>query len=208
MTYQIRINSSSQVYRVETEEALTKGQNILVSVDQILESAVVLCQKCPKHDSATLPEAVFMRVLTVEDQALKTKLKEKAKVYIDQVQAKAARHNLDIKIIDTDLSFDEKKLTIHFSAENRVDFRSLVSDVMGNFRKIIRMQQVGPREEAKLMGGVGRCGQEICCHRFLKDTEAVAAEMASMQEFSSKTVAKMTGCCGRAMCCLLYEAKQ
>jgi cell fate regulator YaaT (PSP1 superfamily) len=114
---------------------------------------------------------------------------------------------LEMKIVDADISFDEKKITFYFSSETRVDFRALVSDMVGSFRKIIRLQQVGPREETRMMGGIGRCGQELCCHRFIKDLDGMAAEMAAIADKGGQKLSKMTGCCGRLMCCLSYESE-
>lgn len=204
MQYQIRVLSTGQTYKIETEETLAVSQKVVVEAEQILEPGIVLCEKCPKRNNEILSQATFVRVQTPEDQSFKNQLKLAANRYLIEAQEKAGRHNLDMKIVNADLSFDEKKLTIYFSAENRIDFRSLVSDMVGSFRKIIRLQQIGPREEASAMGGIGRCGQEICCHRFLKDLDGVSGEMASLQEFGGK-LSKMTGCCGRLMCCLLYE---
>ncbi len=204
--YRIRIPSTGQIYLIETDEALKSGQEILIEADQIIEPAVVICEKnCPKDKDLSF--ANFQRALTDEDQKTKTKLKEKALSFLDETLAKAQRHNLDLKILDADLSFDERKLTFYFSAESRIDFRSLVADMVGSFRKIIRLQQVGPRDQTRLFGGYGRCGQELCCHRFLGNTEKISADLAAIQEIGGGKLSKMTGCCGRLMCCLSYEAE-
>lgn len=205
---QIRVLSTGQTYKIETDGELLPGQEILVEAEQILEPAIVLCAKCPKNQIEGLPDCLFKRLMTEADQVLKRELKEKARQFVDEAQSKGMRHGLDLKIVNADLSFDEKKLTLYFSAEGRVDFRSLVSDMVGSFRKIIRLQQVGPREETKLMGGYGRCGQELCCHRFIKDLDGVAAQMSVIQETGGSKISKMTGCCGRLMCCLTYEADE
>lgn len=202
---QIRVFSTNQNYQIETTTKLLPGVEILVEAEQILEPAIVVCEKCPKNQTQGLPEAKFVRELSPEDQANKKVLKEKAQKFVDEAQNKVMRHGLDMKIIDATLSFDEKKLTLYFSAEGRVDFRALVADMVGSFRKIIRLQQIGPREETKLAGGYGRCGQELCCHRFIKDLEGISSEMSALQETSGGKFSKMTGCCGRLMCCLSYE---
>jgi cell fate regulator YaaT (PSP1 superfamily) len=205
MTYQIRVLSTGQVYKIETEEPLRVSEDCLVEAEQIIEPAVVLCLKCPKKDIESLPLANFLRVMKELDLAARKKLKEKAGSFVEEAQTKAMRHGLNMKIVDADLSFDEKKITLYFTAEGRIDFRSLVSDMVGSFRKIIRLQQIGPRDETKLMGGYGRCGQELCCHRFIKDLDGVSAQMATLQEIGGGKLNKMTGCCGRLMCCLSYE---
>jgi len=206
-TYQVRVLSTGQIYKIETNEELHKGQDCLVEAEQIAEPAVSLCLKCPKKDIESLPQANFTRAMTEADFSLRNSLKTKAQGYLPEVQSKALRHGLNMKLVDADLSFDEKKITFYFSAEGRIDFRSLVSDMVGSFRKIIRLQQIGPREETRLMGGFGRCGQELCCHRFLKDLDTVSSEMATLQEMGGSKLSKMTGCCGRLMCCLSYEVE-
>ena len=202
---QIRVLSTGQTYKIETEIELVSGQEILVEAEQIYEPAIVLCSKCPKRENESFVEAKFLRVMTIEDQAKKRQLKEKAMGFVGDAQNKAMRHGLDMKIVDAALSFDEKKLTFYFSADGRIDFRALVADMVGNFRKIIRLQQIGPREETKMVGGYGRCGQELCCHRFIKDLDSIAGEMTAIQEAAGSKLSKMTGCCGRLMCCLSYE---
>ncbi|TSC92917.1 MAG: hypothetical protein Athens101428_783, partial [Candidatus Berkelbacteria bacterium Athens1014_28] len=111
-----------------------------------------------------------------------------------------------MELLDADLSFDEKKLTFYFSAKERVDFRALVSDLASTFKKIIRLQQVGPREEAQLIGGCGRCGQVLCCRRFLRgDLDKSTTEMAQLQGLAIMGQNRCIGSCGKLLCCLSYE---
>jgi len=203
--YTIRIPTTNQVYKIEAAEELKPGQEVLVEAEQIIESAIVICDKCPKNTIEGLAEAVFQRALRPEDQLLQKDLKTKAVGYLDETNKKIFRHNLDMKILDADLSFDEKKLTFYFSAEGRIDFRSLVADMVGSFRKIIRLQQIGPRDEMRLFGGLGRCGQELCCRRFLGNTDKINTDLAGLQEIGGGKLSKMIGCCGKLMCCLTYE---
>jgi len=205
MTYKIQVKTTNQIYKIETEEALKTGQEVLVEAEQIIEPAVTLCPKILKNEESDLAMANFQRILSSEDEQNKTRLKKQAENYLSEAVAKVMRHNLDMKILDADLSFDEKKLTFYFSAENRVDFRSLVADMVGSFRKIIRLQQIGPRDETRLFGGYGRCGQELCCKRFLNNMEKINSDIAVVAETNGKNLQKMTGCCGRPMCCLSYE---
>lgn len=205
--YKIKIPTTNQIYQIETNEPLLPGQEILVEAEQITEPAVVLCDKTCQKGIVDVGSANFQRVLSDEDQGTKKNLKEKATGFLDEAMAKVHRHNLEMKILDADLSFDEKKITFYFSAENRIDFRSLVGDMVGSFRKIIRLQQIGPRDETRLFGGFGRCGQELCCHRFQNNTEKISADLAALQEIGGNKLSKMTGCCGRLMCCLSYEVE-
>lgn len=203
----IRIPTTNQVYRIETAEELKSGQEVLVEAEQILEPAIIVCDKCKKQETEGLVEAIFTRALTEEDLLQKKQLKEMAVGYLEETNKKIFRHGLDMKILDADLSFDEKKLTFYFSAAGRIDFRALVADMVGSFRKIIRLQQIGPRDEMKLFGGLGRCGQELCCKRFLASTDQINADLTGLQEIAGGKLSKMTGCCGKLMCCLSYEVE-
>lgn len=202
----IRILSTGQVYQVESDLELKTGQELVAEADGIVEPAVVICdKKCAKGEGENNGPATILRVMGPKDESLRQDLKNKAEEYLSEASAKAFRHGLDIKIIKAELSFDEKKLTFYFTAENRVDFRSLVSDMVGTFRKIIRLQQVGPRDEAKIFGGFGKCGRPLCCSTFLNNLESVTLEMAEVQELATTKSNKITGCCGKLMCCLSYE---
>lgn len=202
----IKIPSTGQIGDIKTDLDLKSNQEILAKVDDILEIGAVLCLKnCGGAEIVVGPEIQIVRALDEQDQITKKDLKEKARAYLVEAQEKAYRHSLDIRILDADLSFDEKKLTFYFSAENRVDFRSLVSDMVGSFGKIIRLQQVGSREEAKLFGGFGRCGRPLCCATFLNNLEGVSLKTAG-QDTGGAKAGKMAGCCGKLMCCLTYEA--
>ena len=206
----IRIPSTGISYEIETDLDLKPGQEILVNADQLLDVGIVSCTKnCPKKNNSNnenLELAKFIRILTPEDILVKNDLKTKSTEYLQEAQAKVYRHGLDMKILDADLSFDQKKLTFYFSADNRIDFRALVSDMVGSFRKIIRLQQVGPRQEAKYFGGFGKCGRPLCCSTFLSDLDAVGSDTAAIQDLAGGKLSKMSGCCGKLMCCLSYEA--
>ena len=114
------------------------------------------------------------------------------------------KHRLEMKLIDAELSFDRSKLLFYFSAENRVDFRELVKDLAGTFHTRIEMRQIGIRDEAKILGGLGICGRPYCCNTFLSDFGQVSVKMAKEQNLSLNS-AKISGSCGRLMCCLRYE---
>lgn len=209
MKSKIKIQSTSQVYEIESDIELVTGQEILVESDQILESAIVLCNKnCPKQKEEIKNDGSgikVLRILTEEDLDFRKELVEKAKEFIPEAKQKVLRHNLDMKIIDAEISLDEKKITFYFSAEGRIDFRALVADMVGSFHKIIRLQQVGPREAAKKFGGFGKCGREVCCKRFLDNPENITIQMANSQDISNTKSGKVLGCCGKLMCCLSFE---
>ena len=117
-----------------------------------------------------------------------------------------ARHGLEMKLVEAEYTLDRSKLVFYFTADNRVDFRELVKDLAGVFRARIELRQIGVRDESKMLGGLGVCGQPFCCSRFLKNFQPVSIKMAKEQGLSLNP-AKISGACGRLMCCLAYEQK-
>ena len=115
-----------------------------------------------------------------------------------------ARHGLRMKVTETEWQFDRKKLIVYFTAEKRVDFRALVRDLARAFRTRIELKQIGVRDEAALLGGMGRCGRELCCSTWLPELKPVSLQLAKDQSLSLNP-AQISGCCGRLMCCLMYE---
>ena len=126
----------------------------------------------------------------------------------ERVRTQAARlvvqHNLKMKVTEAEWQYDRKKLIIYFTAERRVDFRELVRDLARTFRTRIELRQIGVRDEAALLGGVGRCGRELCCSTWLPELKPVSLQLAKDQRLSLNP-AQISGCCGRLMCCLMYE---
>ncbi len=121
-----------------------------------------------------------------------------------ETSALVARHNLKMKVSEAEWQFDRKRLIIYFTAERRVDFRELVRDLARAFRTRIELKQIGVRDEAALLGGVGRCGRELCCSTWLPELKPVSLQLAKDQRLSLNP-AQISGCCGRLMCCLMYE---
>jgi cell fate regulator YaaT (PSP1 superfamily) len=117
---------------------------------------------------------------------------------------RCAQHNLKMKVSEAEWQFDRNKLIIYFTAERRVDFRELVRDLARTFRTRIELKQIGVRDEAALLGGVGRCGRELCCSTWLRELKPVSLQLAKDQRLSLNP-AQISGCCGRLMCCLMYE---
>ncbi|MDR0876067.1 MAG: stage 0 sporulation family protein [Clostridiales Family XIII bacterium] len=135
-----------------------------------------------------------------KDRANLAKCKEAIRV----CKEKVIQFGLDMKLIDAEYTFDGSKLVFYFTADKRVDFRELVKDLAGYFRMRIELRQVGVRDEARLLGGFGSCGRELCCKAWLEDFEPVSIKMAKVQNLSLNP-GKISGCCGRLMCCLKYE---
>lgn len=134
------------------------------------------------------------------------KNKKKAKELIDVCSKKIEAHKLPMKLIEAEYSFDRSKIIFYFTSESRVDFRVLVKDLANSFRARIELKQIGVRDEARILGGFGPCGRELCCAKFLKDFESVSIRMAKDQNLSLNPT-KISGLCGRLMCCLGYEYK-
>jgi cell fate regulator YaaT (PSP1 superfamily) len=130
--------------------------------------------------------------------------RRRAKEAFAVCEAKIAEHGLPMKLIDVEFTFDVGKILFYFTAEGRVDFRELVKDLAAIFRTRIELRQIGVRDEAKFLGGLGPCGRELCCHTWLGDFEPVSIRMAKDQNLSLNPT-KISGICGRLMCCLKYE---
>ncbi|MGA2666466.1 MAG: regulatory iron-sulfur-containing complex subunit RicT [Patescibacteria group bacterium] len=202
----IRFPTTGKICHYESSLDLETHDEVLVETENILEVGIVI--KEPEQNfPSEAGTGTILRKLTNQDKVDHRKLKAVAGQYIEEAKEKTLRHGLDIKILDAELSFDQKKLTFYFSADGRVDFRSLVSDMAKSFNKLIRLQQVGARDEARYFGGIGKCGRELCCRKFLNNLESITLEMAQVQALSTAGSAKLSGCCGKLMCCLSYEAQ-
>ncbi len=152
------------------------------------------------------PLRPLLRVATEADIAHNAENREKEKSALAVCQQKIAEHKLDMKLIDVQYAFDNSKLLFYFSAEGRVDFRELVKDLASTFHTRIELRQIGIRDEAKMLGGIGACGRPLCCSTFLPDFAQVSIKMAREQGLSLNS-AKISGMCGRLMCCLRFETE-
>lgn len=193
---------------IEVGDDIEVGESILVDNGQVIESATVKNISAKQAKSENTDEAIkFFRKMTEEDKKKIESLHKVADSFISLCQEKIYRYNLDMKLLGAELSFDEKKLTFYFGSEGRVDFRDLVSDLAKTCRKIIRLQQIGPRDQTKVMGGYGKCGQQFCCNRFLPHFGSVTLDMAKDQAIMGSS-SKISGACGKLMCCLAYELEE
>ena len=152
----------------------------------------------------TAPLRPVVRLATAEDEKLVEKNKERKKYALSVCQQKIADHGLDMKLVGAEYSFDGSKVVFYFTSEGRVDFRALVKDLAGALHTRIELRQIGVRDEAKLLGGLGICGKPFCCSQFLEEFQPVSIKMAKTQNLSLNPT-KISGTCGRLMCCLKYE---
>ncbi len=150
------------------------------------------------------PLRAVVRIATEQDKLTRKEFKEKEPIAFEMCQQKILDHNLDMKLVSAEYSFDGSKILFYFTADGRVDFRELVKDLAGVFRTRIELRQIGVRDEAKMLGGLGICGRPFCCKQFLDDFQPVSIKMAKTQNLSLNPT-KISGTCGRLMCCLKYE---
>lgn len=193
----LKIPTTGKIYQINWDGELPPETQVLVEAEEIIEPAIIIANP-PEAETG---EVKILRQLTEDDWEKMALLRGEARAFIGQCQERVNLYGLAMKIIDAELSFDEKKLTFYFSAEGRVDFRELTMDLVRIWHKLIRLQQINPREQARLIGGYGRCGQELCCSRLGKaaqSQEVVAPD-------GVKDVSRHLGACGRLMCCLNFE---
>ena len=165
---------------------------------------VVIGPKKIKEEEIVSPLKRVLRIALNEDFDIHRENKEKAKEAIVICEKKVIEHKLDMKIIDVEYTFDNNKVIFYFTADGRVDFRDLVKDLAAIFKTRIELRQIGVRDEAKMVGGIGPCGKICCCAQFLGEFEPVSIKMAKEQSLSLNPT-KISGLCGRLMCCLKYE---
>jgi len=202
----IRFKANGKIYFFDKGSvSLRAGGYAIVDTARGLEfGEVAFPEREVKESSLVLPLRSVIRAATKEDieHNRQNKIKEEEAFKICQVKIEA--HELEMKLIEAQYSFDNSKLLFYFTSANRVDFRELVKDLASVFKTRIELRQIGIRDEAKLMGGLGACGRALCCATFLSDFAQVSIKMAKEQNLSLNS-GKISGCCGRLMCCLQYE---
>lgn len=162
------------------------------------------CTGCSTGCAAPVPERRVVRTAQPEDIERLRALREDEDRVRHITRERVQKFGLKMKVTEAEWQFDKNKLTIYFTAERRVDFRELVRDLARTFRTRIELKQIGVRDEAALLGGVGRCGRELCCSTWLREIKPVSLQLAKDQRLSLNP-AQISGCCGRLMCCLTYE---
>jgi len=157
-----------------------------------------------KDEEVMQPLKSVIRIATEEDKRAEEKNREKEKEAFEICLEKIRKHNLDMKLINAEYTFDNNKVLFYFTADGRIDFRELVKDLAAVFRTRIELRQIGVRDETKIRGGIGICGRPLCCHTYLSEFAPVSIKMAKEQNLSLNPT-KISGVCGRLMCCLTNE---
>ncbi len=202
----VRFKEVGKVYFFDPDgQQLKKGDRVIVETVRGIECGEVAMDNREVDDEEIIkPLKKLIRIATEDDieQFLANKAKEKDAFAI--CQQKIANHNLDMKLVDVEYTFDGGKVLFYFTADGRVDFRELVKDLAGVFKTRIELRQIGVRDESKMLGGLGICGRPFCCSSFLGEFQPVSIKMAKEQGLSLNPT-KISGACGRLMCCLKYE---
>lgn len=181
------------------------GDNVIVETVRGLDFGTVATPiKTIERAETDEPLKDVVRIATRQDIAQLKKIQAQNKKFLEETKKIVEDFGLEMKIISCDMSFDEQKININFTSENRVDFRELVKELGSRFKARIELRQIGARDEVKIMGGLGPCGKVCCCREFLKDFEHVSIKMPKVQGLSLNPT-KISGLCGRLMCCLGYE---
>ncbi|MBE6786034.1 MAG: stage 0 sporulation protein [Ruminococcaceae bacterium] len=182
-----------------------KGDKVIVETARGLEyGSVTIANREIDDEEITTPLKPVIRLANEKDIEVIKENKLKEKEAFDICHKKIAEHKLEMKLVDVEYTFDRNKILFYFTADGRVDFRELVKDLASVFRTRIELRQIGVRDESKKVGGLGICGRPFCCNTFLGDFQPVSIKMAKEQSLSLSPV-KISGTCGRLMCCLKYE---
>lgn len=202
----VRFKSVGKVYYFDPDGiSLEKGDSAIVETARGVEyGEVVLVDKEVTEEEIVPPLKKVLRKATDEDFKTMQENKEKEKFAFDECAKKIAEHNLEMKLVDVEYTFDHNKILFYFTADGRIDFRELVRDLASVFKTRIELRQIGVRDEAKMLGGIGICGRPLCCNLYLGEFEPVSIKMAKEQSLSLNPT-KISGTCGRLMCCLKNE---
>lgn len=203
---QVRLREAGKISYFSTSGLRPSiGTYVIVQADRGLEYGFVISDPEIILDAEVAePLREVIREATAQDLSQIEKNKKKIKDIMTTCEQKIKEHNLSMKLIEAEYSFDRSRIVFYFTSEGRVDFRELIKDLAAIFKARIELRQIGVRDEARFLGGVGPCGRPLCCASFLKDFEPVAIKMAKEQNLPLNPT-KISGLCGRLMCCLGYE---
>ena len=202
----VRFRSAGKVYYFDPKDLqLRMGDHVIAETSKGLDFGIVsTCMKMVDEELVQQPLRALVRKTTPEDEERIEALKGKEKEALKVCREKVREHELDMKMVNAEYSFDGTKVLFYFTADGRVDFRSLVKDLAGIFHVRIELRQIGVRDETRMLGGIGICGRELCCATFLREFQPVSIKMAKEQNLSLNPT-KISGTCGRLMCCLKNE---
>ena len=202
----VRFKNAGKIYYFDPVELeVEKNMDVVVETARGLEyGTIVVGPKEIDESELVSPLKPIIRIATDEDRQVYIENKEKAKETFELCQQKIKDHDLNMFLIDCEYTFDRNKLIFYFTAEGRIDFRELVKDLASIFKTRIELRQIGVRDEAKSIGGLGPCGRKLCCSSWLGDFQPVSIKMAKDQSLSLNPT-KISGICGRLFCCLKYE---
>jgi len=188
-----------------SESELAKDEKVIVATEYSNELGIV---EKAAEDSVEEINGKILRIATERDREVYDNYQKEKKGLIKTCREMVKAAGLQMKVIDAMVGLDGKQIIFAFTSDGRIDFRQLVKDLSGKFKRSIRMQQIGSRDEARRLGGYGICGQELCCVKFTGSMQSITTEMARSQQIAHRGSDRISGLCGRLMCCLAYEAQQ
>ena len=202
----VRFRTAGKIYYFDPAGRQIKiGDHVIVETARGIEYGYVVLGNREVDETKVIPPLKpVIRMATEQDDQQAAANKEKEKEAFKICQEKIKKHNLEMKLIDAEYTFDNNKVLFYFTADGRIDFRELVKDLASIFKTRIELRQVGVRDETKIMGGIGICGRPLCCHSYLSEFIPVSIKMAKEQNLSLNPT-KISGVCGRLMCCLKNE---
>ena len=202
----VKFKSRGKIYFFDPgDKAISSGSKVVVETSRGLELAdCVQGNHFVADTKVVAPLRPVVRAATSDDLRIAASCADRERDAAKICEEKIAQHGLDMKLVDVECNFEGNKIMFFFTSDGRVDFRELVKDLAGIFRTRIELRQIGVRDEAKILGGLGICGRQLCCSRFLDDFQPVSTKMAKTQSLSLNPT-KISGSCGRLMCCLRYE---
>jgi cell fate regulator YaaT (PSP1 superfamily) len=202
----VRFRNGGKIYYFDPKDYEIKaGEHVVVETARGMDyGKVVLSAREVADDKVVHPLKEVLRVSTPEDDEHEAQNRMKEKEAFKICQKKIREHGLEMKLIDAEYTFDNNKVLFYFTADGRIDFRQLVKDLAAVFKTRIELRQIGVRDETKILGGIGTCGRCLCCHTYLSEFAPVSIKMAKEQNLSLNQT-KISGVCGRLMCCLKNE---
>lgn len=202
----VRFRTAGKIYYFDPKKFHIKlNDHVIVETARGVEFGTVMIAPTEMPDDKVIqPLKPVLRLATPEDEKSEAKNREKEKEAFRICLEKIQKHNLEMKLVEAEYTFDNNKLLFYFTADGRIDFRELVKDLAAVFRTRIELRQIGVRDETKILGGIGICGRPLCCNTFLSEFAPVSIKMAKEQNMSLNP-SKISGVCGRLMCCLKNE---